>query len=240
MINLLHFDISAQPDNITCGPTSLQAVYRYYSDNISLDQVIQEVHSLPGGGTLAVMLGCHALKRGYDALIYSYNLQLFDPTWFRLPEVDLRSKLLQQKQFKNGDIKLGQASNAYLEFLDLGGKVFYTPLNPTLMRTYLTRQAPILTGLSSTYLYGAPREFGPNCDWDDVRGEPAGHFVVLCGYDREERRILVADPLRVNPFSPDGIYHVETWQLINAILLGMVTYDANLLIIRPGKGRSKS
>lgn len=237
MTNLLELDMAAQPDNTTCGPTSLHAVYRYYNDNISLEQVIQEVVCLPGGGTLAVMLACHALKRGYDALIYSYNLQLFDPTWFRLPEVDLKGKLEAQKQFKSYDAKLVQASDQYIEFLALGGKVFYTPLNPTLIRSHLTRETPILTGLSSTYIYSAPREYGPNCDWDDIRGEPAGHFVVLCGYDREERKIMVADPMRANPFSPDGVYHVDIWQLINAILLGIVTYDANLLIIRPKRHR---
>ena len=32
----LSLDILPQPDELTCGPTCLQAVYRYYDDNISL------------------------------------------------------------------------------------------------------------------------------------------------------------------------------------------------------------
>ena len=35
--------------------------------------------------TLAVLLGCHALRRGYEATIYTFNLQVFDPTWFEEP-----------------------------------------------------------------------------------------------------------------------------------------------------------
>ena len=78
-------DILSQPDETTCGPTCLHAVYRYYRDDISLKQVISEAHLLEGGGTLEVLLACHALRRGYRATIYTYNLQVFDPTWFTPP-----------------------------------------------------------------------------------------------------------------------------------------------------------
>jgi hypothetical protein len=59
----LGFDINAQPDEVTCGPTCLQALYQYYKDTTPLNQVIREVKQLKSGGTLAVMLGNHALKR---------------------------------------------------------------------------------------------------------------------------------------------------------------------------------
>ena len=76
----LEFDILPQPDNMTCGPTCLHALYRYYGDELPLETVIEEVESLEGGGTLAVLLACHALRRGYDATIYTYNLKVLDPT----------------------------------------------------------------------------------------------------------------------------------------------------------------
>ena len=80
MDTLLDFDINKQPDNTTCGPTCLHAVYRYYNDSISLQEVISEVSLLEEGGTLAVYLACHALRRGYKTTIFPYNLQIFDPT----------------------------------------------------------------------------------------------------------------------------------------------------------------
>ena len=49
--------ILTQPDDSTCGPTSLHAVYQYFDDEISLEQVISEVSFLEDGGTLAVFLG---------------------------------------------------------------------------------------------------------------------------------------------------------------------------------------
>jgi len=60
--------------------------------------------------------------------------------------------------------------------------------------------------------------------------------VVLCGYDMTQRSALVADPLLPNPISPTQIYPVRLNRLICAIMLGILTYDANLLVITPKKG----
>ena len=57
----------------------------------------------------------------------------------------------------------------------------------------------MITGLSATYLYRAVRDIPDTNADDDVRGEPVGHFVVLTGYRRDTREILIADPLEGNP-----------------------------------------
>jgi hypothetical protein len=231
---LLPFDIAPQPDEITCGPTCLQAIYRYYQDTISLTETIGEVPMLEGGGTLAVLLACHALQRGYRATIYTYKLQLFDPTWLRLNARQLAAKLRAQAEVKQ-DAKLQVATQAYLKFLELGGELRAKDLSSALLRGFLHQGTPIIAGLSATYLYRSAREFGPNCDYDDIRGEPSGHFVVLHGYDREARTVHVADPLKSNPLTGTQNYTASIDRVINAILLGVLTYDANLLIIQPAR-----
>jgi ABC-type bacteriocin/lantibiotic exporter with double-glycine peptidase domain len=45
----LNFDIKAQPDDVTCGPTCLHSIYQYYQDEISLREVVSEVKSLKTG-----------------------------------------------------------------------------------------------------------------------------------------------------------------------------------------------
>lgn len=231
MITKLHLDISMQPDDITCGPACLHSVYEYYGDSISLQQVITEVKSLKGGGTLAVLLANHALKRGYKATIYTYNLHVFDPTWFTGQEL-LAEKLKTQMAIKN-DEKLAFATLGYLEFLERGGKLLFEDLTIGLIRKYLKKSIPILTGLSSTYLYRSVRE-NPDSDVDDnIAGNPTGHFVVLSGYDKEKREVLVADPYKKNPVSNDHYYMVSIARLLGAVLLGILTHDANLLIIEP-------
>ncbi len=234
-----HFDILPQPDDTTCGPTCLQAVYRYYDFDVSLTRVITECPRLDEGGTLGVQLGCHALRRGFQATIFTYNLQVFDPTWFKPPPGRLAAKLEAQMDAKDVP-KLHTATKAYLEFLSGGGRIFMEDLTATLIRKYVKRQIPVLTGLSATYLYGDPREIGPECEPDDVRGSPAGHFVVLCGYDRATRGVLVADPLTPNPLAKEHHYVIDVDRVICAILLGILTYDANLLIIQPSRKRRRS
>ncbi|MCL5269280.1 MAG: C39 family peptidase [bacterium] len=227
----LSLDILCQPDGTTCGPTSLHAVYRYYGDDIPLEQVIEEVPCLEEGGTLAVLLACHALRRGYKATIITYNLEVFDPTWFFLEgNLDFVDRLKAQARHKT-DPKLQLATRAYLEFFELGGALRLKDLTKDLIRKYLKRSIPILTGLSATYLYRCPREFGPNLDYDDIRGVPTGHFVILYGYNKEERQVLIADPYFTNPLTGTHKYQVSIERVICSIMLGLYTYDANLLII---------
>jgi hypothetical protein len=117
--------------------------------------------------------------------------------------------------------------------VEQGGEVLFENLTGALIRRHLLRREPILTGLSATFLYRAARVMPDTDEDDDVRGEPLGHFVVLHGYSKREKTVLVADPYEANPMALGRSYPVPMNRLINAILLGVLTYDANLLIIRP-------
>jgi len=225
-------EMLAQPNDVTCGPTCLHSIYHFYKDPISLDQVIREVEYLETGGTLSVMLGIHALKRGYQVTINVMNLDVFDPTWF-LEKTDLIQKLEAQilgKRIK----KVKLASAAYIEFLKLGGEVISHDVTSRFLKKAFEQTGPILAGLSSTYLYRCAREVteGAHSRYDDILGEPTGHFVVLNGYCDDSKTIAVADPYSANPHT-ERYYRVRISRLINAILLGEPTYDANLLFIQP-------
>ncbi|PVY40711.1 peptidase-C39 like family protein [Pontibacter virosus] len=232
---MIPIKIHTQPDDSTCGPTSLHAVYRYFKDTISLSEVIKEVPYLDEGGTLEVLLACHALKRGYKARIYTYNLHIFDPTWFQLSNEEIIVKLEEQLAFKKGT-KFKRATLAYIDFLQRGGELRCTDLTKGLLREYFEKGIPLLTGLSATYLYQSSREFSDeegNSIYDDVRGYPMGHFVVLCGFADDQKQIVVADPYQENPFFQNNYYEVKASHLLNSIMLGMATFDANLLAIKP-------
>lgn len=220
-----------QPDETTCGPTCLNAIYRYWGENEQLEDVIARTYKMEQGGTFAVFLACDALRKGYRATIYTYNLTVFDPTWFR-PGVDIAERLRAQRKLKP-DPRVQQVTEGYLEFLRLGGRLRLADLSRRLIRGLLRRNLPILTGLSSTFLYRMAREFGPCDESDDVRGTPSGHFVVMAGYDRKERTVLVADPYQPHPFGLSLEYWINIDRIIGAVLLGIVTHDANLLIIHP-------
>jgi hypothetical protein len=57
---------------------------------------------------------------------------------------------------------------------------------------------------------------------------------VLCGYDSVEKSVLMADPFLPNPIASSHHYAISLDRVVCSILLGIVTYDANLLILRPG------
>jgi hypothetical protein len=206
--DVLSLQMLPQPDDETCGPTCLHAVYRYWGEEVGLSQVIQSTRSLDvvgaDRGTLAVMLGIDALTRGYQSSLFTFDLRVFDPTWFgdeaRGSPTLLSAKLREQASVKNvSDPRFRVATESYLEFLKLGGRIEFRDLTGRLISRFMRNEVPVLTGVSATYLYRCAREFGPNDDYDDIRGVPTGHFVVLHGYDRKTRCVSIADPLADNP-----------------------------------------
>ena len=234
MNSSLGFNIRQQPDATTCGPTCLHALYQYYGDAITLDEVIAQVSQWQKGGTLAVYLALHALRRGYQATILPYNLTIFDPTWSKLDAARIREKLKAQLLHKKELPGFEEVTRAYLDYLALGGRLKFKVITPALIRSYLKSGIPILAGLSATYLYDDTREFEQQGRWiaDDIRGQSCGHFVVLSGYSKVNRCVQVADPLVPNPMAPDRYYDVDIYRLVCAIMLGILTYDGNLLIIQ--------
>ena len=231
------FSIPAQPTDTTCGPTCLHAVYAHFGDSIDLKQVIAETREVPEGGTLDAFLAVHALRRGYKATIYTHNLKVFDPTWFALPMSGIREKLLEQLALKDA-WKLDVATHGYVDFIDAGGKLRMEDLTGKLLRRFLKRNVPILTGLSSTWLYRCAREMQDHsCEDDDLRGEPTGHFVVVHGYHRDSRTVDIADPHRQNPMGDGSAYRVSIEHLIASVLVGVTSFDCNLLVIEPPAGQ---
>lgn len=220
-------------------------MYRHFGEDVDLHGVIDTIHRLDHGGTLDVFLANHALARGYSAEIFTYNLQVFDPSWFS-GKARLTDKLAAQADAKPDDEQLVIATRGYLEYLELGGRIRFTDLTRTLIRRLLRSGNPVLTGLSATYLYRSMREWGPNDEDDDIRGLPVGHFVLLTGYHRETREVEIADPMQENPLGGQLAretaghpgsqnYRVHIDRLIGAVLLGAMTYDANLVVLQPGR-----
>jgi Peptidase_C39 like family len=219
-----------QPDDVTCGPTCLTQVFRFFGYAKTLPDVIAETPRNPDGGTLAVYLGIGALANGFRPTIYPYSLRVFDPTWRDLSRTRIIDKLRQRKT-RMDSYKLRRAIDAYVTYLEDGGQLLFDELTRDLLVGLLRGGQPILTGLSATYLYRTPREY--DNQYDDIRGQPAGHFVVICGYYPKSDKFVIRDPSTHSPFSRSGKYSVPAERLIPAILLGDVTYDAVLLVLSP-------
>ncbi len=236
MKTLLPFAITPQPDEATCGPSCLHAVYRFFGAEQPLEETIAGVRTLPGGGTLAVMLALHAMDRGYEATIYSCNLHLIDPSWMPggvpVSRALVQEKLRAQVAVKR-DVRLQLSTEGYLEFLARGGDLRMEDLTPSLIGGLIGSGSPVIAGLSATWLYRSMRERPGSSLDDDILGEPTGHFVVLHGIDEEQRLIQVADPWLHHPKPGSHAYAMPIDRVVGAIQLGIATYDAALVVLRP-------
>lgn len=225
--------VRQQPDDVTCGPTCLQAVYEYLGRELSLRDVIESVPTLENGGTLGVLLGLDALDRGFEASLYTLNLDVFDPSWFGDPGRSLRDALQLQLEYRANDA-LAEVTSAYIQFLDRGGDIHHEALTPEVLIDMVSSGWPLITGLNATYLYGCQRERydGRKSTYDDIRGEAVGHFVVISGHDPSTGDFRISDPAQDNPLHGSGTYWVDPYRLIGAIFLGVTTYDGNILVVR--------
>lgn len=225
--------VPIQPDDESCGITCLKAIYDLYSRPASLDILRHEIDHWPTGGTVAVNLARHALDRGFEAEIYAYNPRIFDPTWSALPPAALAAKLRLRKA-RTRDRKRNRIIGFYLDYLRKGGRLRFDDLDESLMRRLAARRAPVVAGVSATYLYRQPRETHDNRS-DDVRGEPVAHFVVVAGWNARSRTVAVRDPLRNNPIASDGRYRLPFRRFANAVMLAALTDDEALLILSEAK-----
>ena len=99
------------------------------------------------------------MRRGYRAKLYTFNPQVFDPTWFAPGAPAIEERLTAQMKVKR-NLKVCTASKAYLDFLRLGGKISFEDLISSLIRGLLKRSITILTGPSGTFLHRTARENG--------------------------------------------------------------------------------
>ena len=236
---MIDIKINTQPNDETCGATCLHAIYRHYGLDISLTEVIAGLRQSLSGGTLATLVGRHALEHGFNVTVYTNNLFVVDPSWFDLNGKSdgklISDKLREQLKYKN-DPHIVSITESCLEYFKLGGKMRFQTLDSHLLNSFFQKKTPVITGLSATYLYRCPRELFTEegiAVYNDVRGAPCGHFVVLCGYDEEEKHVVVADPHRENPLAHNNYYSVDIHRLINAIMLGVITSDGTLVVIEP-------
>ena len=151
-----------------------------------------------------------------------------------MPELKAKLELLHKAKHAP---KLRKAIEAYIRFIDLGGMVAFEDLRAATFEKYFKKGVPVLCGLSATYLYRSMREYTGKDDrsvFDDIHGEPMGHFVVVYGID-DKKQFMVADPDGTNPLHKKPYYKVDKFRLIHSILLGVMTYDGNVLVIENKK-----
>jgi len=199
----------------TCGPSSLQQILAYYGIEMDLKKIMRNVKIYKGGFAFMSDLATYVKKLGFDSKIICYDASIVDPTWSELSKRKIIQKLVKRFKFeKNGIKKL-------IKFLKVNGKLEIRIPTKELILSYLKKKVPPIICLSSTILRGKSRRYKGK--YDDIKGNPIGHFLVISGYDNGY--FIVTDPSRISK----GIYKVKE----DKLLFSWFFWGGWLLIIKP-------
>jgi len=236
----LKIERAIQPDDSSCGPTSLKMALSFFKDDKSIDEIKKHVKMFKGIGCYDSHLALGAIELGYTPIVYSFNRRIFHPSWSDLNADKLLEKLIEKKKKLEGEKKKPDANlsqlrkdlisiEGYIELLKKGVELHLSPLSRDLILKYLKEGLPVIVALDMSYLYSAP-----NFD-DEFEMEHTTHFVVIYGFDPSDNTFLIADPwYEIKLDNKNGKYKRDTDIIINAILYADYCNDADLLIIKKG------
>lgn len=217
----------------TCGPSALQQILAYYGVKKSLNEILKNF-KMYEYGTWDFDLLSYVLRLGFKAEITTYNLDIFDPTWFKLSRKKLIKKLKSRLKYAKPFHKQGIRS--CIRFLELGGRIRFKIITEKIIKDYLRKKIPVIACFCFTALWKCKRAYskktkkGYKSISNDIRGVPEGHFIVISGYAKD--KFFVTDPSYNIPVSKTGKYSVPIKDLIAYIL--MKDYG-NICVIKPKK-----
>ncbi len=172
-------------------------------------------------GTWSPYIGIYAMKLGYNVEIFTYDVSLFDPTWFNLSNKSLIKKLkIAIKKIKDKDKKFGV--RGYIDFLREGGKLTFKIPTKKILIKFLKKKIPPMAFVNSTAYYKRKRKdfkAGKRSEF----GEVGGHCIVISGY--KNGKFIVTDP---NYFK-GGIYEVPEDKLI----FTWSNWGGELVVVKP-------
>ncbi|MBU2566672.1 C39 family peptidase [Patescibacteria group bacterium] len=243
MKKILDIHTNEQKD-FECLPQALFSVFNYYQLNISLDEIIETIShkdstKLHDWFYEAGILG---LKHGLMATIKSMTSYLFDPSWTRLDQPDLKEKLkleadylieleklIQQepdqkiclyynkawvKNYKNGALKA-------VEFLNEGGIIDQSPISKEYFVKCINDDKPVIFNHYPAILHNIERAY--DCKPNDVKGFQWGHVAIVIGYN-DKNQFYISDP--------SGMYYKksnEYWIDADLLIESILRYNGEIL-----------
>jgi hypothetical protein len=174
----LKVPIHTQAENsMLCGQVALQIFYDYYGIKKSIKQLLKEV-KLYKYGTHVPSLGLNLIENGFDVTIYSKDSDVLLPSYEKLSEKQLVSKL--KTNLKNKKLKFKRFNKTIIKFIEAGGKFKIGVVTVDQIKNELKNKRPSILNINCRTLYS--ERFGMG-----------GHFVVSSGYDKDN--IFVNDPI---------------------------------------------
>ena len=199
----------------TCGPVCLLNIYKEIGIETDLKTILKELKINDKTTTYPAQLGTHLLSKGLNPILINSTPQTVSPSWENLSEKDVTAKLEQWIKI-NKKNKWLKSVKWLISYLKKGGKLKIADLTTSLIDRYLNEGYKVICCLEESWIWGE-RKIEEKAVFDDIKGSPRGHFIIL--YSHTGNEYLVSDPFPTGMKNKEGLYKLNKDKLLVATLV---------------------
>ncbi len=199
----------------SCGPVCLLNVYRYFGIKTELKDILKELRIDDKTTTYPAQLASHLLSNGLKTVFINTNPFVVSPSWKNIRNKELVQKLTKWLK-KNKKGRWEKSAKYLLKYLKKGGEIKICDLSTKMIDEYMAEGYLLICCLEESWIWGERKIKGTN-KFDDIKGEPRGHFIIL--YDKEGEDYLVSDPYPTGLKNRNGLYKLDKNKLLAATLV---------------------
>jgi len=207
-----------------CGPVCLLNVYNHFKIKTSLEKIMTELNVTEENPTHLPQLARHLANNKLKTLFISSNPHTVSPNW-KGKNKDAIIPMLKEWILLNYNHEWQRAALFLLFYLQEGGEILITDMTTEIIDKYLALGYIIVTCLEQSWLWDKRKILGKQ-EYDDVKGNARGHFVII--YGEENNKYLVSDPFPTRLKEREGIYSVSK----DTMLVSTLTWGAQILAIK--------
>jgi hypothetical protein len=223
-----------QPSNHSCVQTATSMLLGHYGHTVSVEELLKSVPILKNKkgeeiGTINQQVATWCISQGYNVALYTFDFQIIDLSWGKLPADKIVERLEAVKNERNVP-SIGQELSeayvqSYIDFIKAGGQLHILPYPTSRLYHDLLEKGPFLLSICFNVLWDqgrtdntSLRQSTPN----DISGHLANHSIVVYGRDKK------GDFLIADPWEQPGHHTVEPERLLAATTAALMECD-NLL-----------
>lgn len=206
----------------SCGPVSLYNIYEHFGIKTSLHQILNDLKIDDKKATYPAQLAVDIKKHGLSTILLTSSPRLVAPNWVNHENKEIIEKLSKWLKKHKNDKWSGNVKHL-LTYLKHNGDILITDLTTKLIDEYLDQGYLVMPCLEDSWIWGQ-RKIKGKAEFDDIAGEPRGHFVVV--YGKEDNEYLVSDPYPTGLQNREGIYRIDKDKLLVATLFWSATIVA--------------
>lgn len=205
-----------------CGPISVYTIHQFFGTTITTAEILKDLGVSTKTSTFPSQLAQHLRSFPYDVQLLTSCSYLVSPHWIGKSSLFIAEEL-QQWLVHHKRSPWRKGAQFLRDYLASGGMIKIINLTTHILDEYLEGGYLILACLEESWLWGRRKIVG-KAFFDDVKGSPRGHFVVL--FDGNDHEYAISDPFPTGLPGRSGNYFVSKDTVMISILLWGATVVA--------------